>query len=79
MLVIQFKKTDYETKGNEIEKKITYHSYNKYITTLEVNKPTAENFVARLAKANLITKTNFDNKLSSLNKKISSINKAYPC
>ena len=32
----------------------------------------AENFAARLAKANLITKTAFDTKLSSLNRKITS-------
>ena len=33
---------------------------------------TAENFAARLAHANFVTKTDFDNKLSSLNKKITS-------
>ena len=33
---------------------------------------TAENFAARLAQANLITKTGFDAKLSSLNSKITS-------
>ena len=37
--------------------------------------PTAENFAARLALANLLTKTDFDNKLISLNRKINS-NKA---
>ena len=42
------------------------------ITTPEVKKLTAENFVARLAQANLVTKTDFDNKLSNLNKKINS-------
>ena len=59
-------------KFNEIEKKITDHSHDKYITTPEFNKLTAENFAARLAQANLVTKTDFDNKLSSLNKKITS-------
>ena len=72
MLVIQLKKTDYNTKGNEIEKKITDHSYNKYITTSEFNKLTAENFAARLAQVNLVTKTDFDDKLKNLNKKINS-------
>ena len=33
------------------------------------NKFTAEIFDARLARANLVTKTDFDNKLISLNKK----------
>ena len=31
------KKTDYDTKITEIEKKLTDHNYNKYITTLECN------------------------------------------
>ena len=48
MLVIQLKKTDYDTKVNEIEKKITDHTHDKYITTPEFNKLTAENFAARL-------------------------------
>ena len=29
------KKTNYDTKANEIEKKITDHTHDKYITTLE--------------------------------------------
>ena len=53
-------------------KKITDHSHDKYITTPEFNKLTAENFAARLAQANLITKTDFNVKLSSLNEKITS-------
>ena len=31
------KKTDYDTKITEIEKKLTDHNHNKYITTLEFN------------------------------------------
>ena len=42
------------------------------ITILEFNKLTAENFAARLAQANLVTNTDFDNKLSNLNKNITS-------
>ena len=42
----------------------------KNITTPEFNKLTAEHFAARSAQANLITKTDFDAKLSSLNRKI---------
>ena len=43
------KKNDYNIKINEIEKKITDHIHDKYITTLEFNKLTAKNFAARLA------------------------------
>ena len=37
MLVIQFKKTDCNTKINQIEKKITNHNYDECITTQEFN------------------------------------------
>ena len=49
------KKTDYNTKINETEKKITDHNHDKYITTPELNKLTAENSAARLAQASLVT------------------------
>ena len=52
-----------------VEKKLSDHKHDKYITTPEFNKLTAENFVARLTQANLVTKTNFNAKLSSLNRK----------
>ena len=42
------RKTEYDTKVNEIEKKITDHSHEEYITAPEFNKLTAENFAARL-------------------------------
>ena len=48
------KKNDYNTKINEIEKKITDH--DRYITTQEFNKLTAKNFAARLKQANLASK-----------------------
>ena len=76
MLVIQFKKTDYNTKINEIEKKTIDHNHDKYITTPEFNKLTAKNFAARLAQgnvanksdiANFVNKTDFDKKLKNLN------------
>ena len=68
------KKTDYDVKMSEIEKKVTNHNHNKYITTPEFNKLTAEKarLAARLAQTNLVTKTDFYNKLRSLNKKINS-------
>ena len=54
------KNTDYNTSISEIEKKLTDHNHDKYITTPEFNKLTAETFAARLKQANLVTKTNFD-------------------
>ena len=61
------KKTDYDTKITEIEKKLPDHNHDKYITTPKFNTLTADVFNARLAEANLIRKTDFDAKLSSLN------------
>ena len=46
--------------------------YAKYITTPEFNKLTGENFTARLKQADLVSKTDFDNKLTSFNKRITS-------
>ena len=43
------------------------------------NKLTTENFAAILTQANLVTKTDFDNKLMSLNRKISSKKKKKTC
>ena len=57
---------------SELEKKLTDHNHDKYITTPEFNTLAASVFNARLAQANLITKTDFDAKLSSLNRKITS-------
>ena len=54
----------------EVENKIPDHV--KYITTQEFNNLSAENLVARLTQANLVTKTDFDNKLISFNKNITS-------
>ena len=66
------KKTNYNTKISEIEKKVTDHDHDEYITTPEFIKLTAENFTARLAQANLVTKTDFDIKLKKRNRTISS-------
>ena len=63
------KKVDYDTKISNIEKKIADHNHDKYITTSEFNTMAANVFSARLAQANVITKTDFDNKLSGINKK----------
>ena len=64
------RKTDYNTKITEIEKKITDHNHDRYITTTEYNTLATICFNARIAQANLITKTDFDNKLSHINKKL---------
>ena len=69
MLAVSLKKTDYNTKINEIEKKLTDHDHDKYITTPEFNTLAANVFNVRLAQTNLVTKTNFDAKLSTLNRK----------
>ena len=50
MLIFLVKKSDYNTKINETEKKIiTDHDHDKYIITKELNTLTSENFAARLA------------------------------
>ena len=56
------KKTDYNTKISEIEKKVTDHNHDKYITTPEFNNLAAGVFTARLAQADLVTRTDFDTK-----------------
>ena len=75
------KKTDYKTKINEIEKKITDQNHDKYITTEEFSKLTSENFAAILVQANLaskkdiakfVKKADFDDKLKNLNIKVTS-------
>ena len=58
------------TKISEVENKILDNS--KYITIQEFNKLTAENFAVRLKQADLVNKTDFDNKLASFNKRITS-------
>ena len=63
------KKTDYNTKITDIENILSNHDHDKCVATSEFNTLAAV-FNARLAQANLITKTDFDAKLSSLNRKI---------
>ena len=61
------------------ENKVNDYDHAKYITTEEFNKLTADNFTARLAQANLpskddianfVKKTDFDDELKNLNKKV---------
>ena len=63
------KKADYNNKATEIENKLNDHNHDKFITAPEFNTLVAV-FNARLAQANLITKPDFDAKLSNLNRKI---------
>ena len=58
------------TKISEVENKIPDNS--KYITIKEFNKLTAENFAAREKQADLVSKTDSDNKLTSFNRRITS-------
>ena len=62
--------TVFNTKIGEVENKIPDHA--EYITTPEFNKWTAENFTARLKQADLVSKSDFDNKLTNFNKSITS-------
>ena len=64
------KETDYNSKITEIESKLNNHNHDKYITTLEFNTLAADVFNAKLSRANLVMKTDFDAKQSSFNKKI---------
>ena len=67
--VFSKKKTGYDTKIIEIEKKGADHNHDKYNATPEFNTLPADVFNARLAQADLVTKTDFDAHLSSLNRK----------
>ena len=64
------KVTDYNTKITDIENKVKNHNHDKCVATSEFNILAANVSNARLAQANLITKTDFDAKLSSLKRKI---------
>ena len=68
-LVIWLKKQSITLKL-EIENKLNNHNNDKYITTPEFNTLAANVFNARLAKANLVANTDFDNTRSNLNNKI---------
>ena len=63
------KKTDYDTKIVEHKNKISDHNHDKYITIPQFNTSAARVFNARFnnKQANLITKIDFNTKLSSLN------------
>ena len=58
------------TKISEVESKITDQA--KYITTQESKNLTAQNFKEKIKEADLVSKTDFDNKLISFNSKFTS-------
>ena len=62
--------TALNTKISKVKNEIRIH--DKYITTLEFNKLTVENYTARLKWANWMTKTDFDKKLTRFNRKTTS-------
>ena len=65
------KKTDYNTKINEIENKVNDHNHDKYITTPEFNTMAADVFKARLtAQIDLIRKPDFDSKLKEISDRV---------
>ena len=62
------KKTNNDTKISELEKKLTDHNDDNYITTPGLNTLAASVFNAWLAESNLITKTDFVNRKITSNK-----------
>ena len=72
MLVVWLKKQTMTQKLSGLEKKLTDHNHDKYITIPEFNTFAADVFDVTLAQANLITKTDFDAKLLSLKRTITS-------
>ena len=64
------KKTEHSTRISEIEGKINNHKHGKYITTPKFNTMAASIFNARLAQANLITKTDLDTKLKKISDRV---------
>ena len=49
----------------KLKKELTDYNHDKCITTSECNTSAADVFNARLAQANLVLKTNFDNTVKS--------------
>ena len=71
------KKTDHNTKISDTESKINNHNHDKYISSLEFNNLAAGVFTARLAQADLVTKTDFDTRLQNISKRITSNKSKY--
>lgn len=70
------KRADYD----ETKKKVLAHNHDKYVTTQQFNELRRDDFAAKLKQAkddtaDFIKKTNFDEKLKKITKKILQINK----
>ena len=63
-------KINYNTKISELEKNITDHNQDKYITTSELNTLAITVVNTKITQANLITKTDFDIKVLSIDSKV---------
>ena len=61
-------------KSVSLKKKLTDHDHGKYITNPEFNILATDAFNARLVQPHLIAKTDFDAKLSSINRKLNANN-----
>ena len=72
MLMIQSKKQIISQKLVKLKIKFLIIIMINTLPLLKFNNLTTKNFAARLAKANLITKTDFDTKLINLNKNTTS-------
>ena len=59
------KKTDSNTKVTDIKSKLNNHNHDKYITNPKFNTLAADVFNTRLAQANVLVKTDFDNKIAT--------------
>ena len=57
--------------------RINFLDHAKYITTQDFNKLTAEILKERLKQANLVSKTDFDNKVINFKRKITSNHTKY--
>ena len=66
------KKTDYNTKISEIQSKISNQNHDKYVTTPELNRLTAQNFQATLKQVNLITQRDLDTELKKISDRVTS-------
>ena len=60
-----------------VKLRINFLDHAKYITTQDFNKLTAEILKERLKQANLVSKTDFDNKVINFKRKITSNNTKY--
>ena len=78
ILILVFQENSLQHKNYWNWQNLGDHDLHRYITAPEFNNLAATIFTAKLAQANLVAKTDFDDKLKSFNQKIKS-NKTKPC